>query len=193
MTSPENLSGKRYSGFPLNPKVIEQDEDRGSAQLVASEVLPKSDTRTWEILKSMGIKLGKDVPGDPIFVYAELPEGWSKKRSEKDSRGSYIVDSEGRNRASIFYKAASYDRFASISPISRYSIQLDYDRCETENEAIYRIEDYTGVIHEMDPVKLPDKKTNGVLRIEERDKAQCIAITWMDENYPDWNNHIAYW
>ncbi len=192
MTSPENLSGKKYSGFPLNPKVIEKDEDRGSAQLVASEVLPKSDTKTWEILKSMGIKLGENVPGDPLFVYAELPEGWSKKRSEGDSRGSYIVDSEGRTRAIMFYKAASYDRFASISPIRRYGIQLDYGRCESKNEAIYIVEDYTGIVHEMEIIELPDK-IHVRLWFDARDKAKALAIDWMNENYPDWNSHIAYW
>lgn len=94
---------------------VEELEWAGQRQLLASSVIP---TRmygcTEQDLAALGVELGEVVEGDPLFRYASLPQGWSR-RPEKDSRCSYLVDEHGRDRASIFYKAAPYDRSASMT------------------------------------------------------------------------------
>ena len=43
-----------------------------------------------------------------------LPEGW-KREASYHPMWSHIVDGAGKQRVSIFYKAASYDRKAHMS------------------------------------------------------------------------------
>jgi len=64
----------------------------------------------------MGIVFGEKV--DDLFTSVTLPEGWHKEATEH-AMWSKLIDDQGRERASIFYKAAFYDRsaFMSITPI----------------------------------------------------------------------------
>lgn len=98
------------------PDMIEQQEKDGQAQLVASELLPADhgDDAPWVAL---GFTFGEPVKGDPLFVHATLPEGWQKQATDH-SMGSVIVDTLGRERVSIFYKAAWYDRSANMHLVS---------------------------------------------------------------------------
>lgn len=91
---------------------IESQEARGQQELVNAEVLPAQGD--WEALEAIGIKKGRSVDDDPLFVEATLPEGWKKKATEH-SMWSMVVDETGKERASIFYKAAFYDRAAFIN------------------------------------------------------------------------------
>jgi len=89
---------------------IEAQERQGQAELVRSQVLP-ADVRGKDILEAAGVVFGDAVPGDPLFVNATLPEGWKKVATDHDM-WSKLVDADGVERASIFYKAAFYDRDA---------------------------------------------------------------------------------
>jgi hypothetical protein len=91
---------------------IERQEAAGQRQLVSSELLPADhgDDAPW---LALGFTFGEPVPGDPLFVKATLPSGW-EKRATDHSMGSVVVDTLGRERVSIFYKAAYYDRRASM-------------------------------------------------------------------------------
>lgn len=92
-------------------------EAQGQSQLVASSVLPsKMDSRTRKALEDAGVKFGELVDGDSLFIYAELPEGWRKEGTDH-SMYSDLLDEKGRKRASIFYKAAFYDRSAHMYAI----------------------------------------------------------------------------
>ena len=196
---PENTSGIGARDLLLEaavvgtPQAIEAQETRDSAQLVNSDVLPKGDERDRAAMESVGIKLGKDVPGDPLFIYAELPEGWEKRRGEAgdDPRGSYLYDDQGRKRAIIFYKAASYDRYASIAIMRRYRVEQDYDAANDDNLAIYTIADYTGTVHAMDAVTLPTERNRE--RYEVDSEARDAARKWLSDNYPDCDSPAAYW
>jgi hypothetical protein len=86
-------------------------EAAGQRQFVNSTEMPKSGP--WDQLEALGFIRGDDVPGDDLFVTAELPAGWSKQATEH-SMGSIIVDDRGIERVSIFYKAAFYDRRADF-------------------------------------------------------------------------------
>lgn len=91
---------------------IANQERQGQRQIVASELLPADhgDDAPW---LALGFTFGEPVPGDTLFVNATLPDGW-EKRATDHSMGSVIVDTLGRERVSVFYKAAWYDRKADM-------------------------------------------------------------------------------
>lgn len=95
------------------PGGIEAQEAEGQSKFVMSDCLPKEMLRgtTREKLENLGIKFGADV--DDIFVSCTLPKGWSKKATDH-SMWSKLIDDKGKVIASIFYKAAFYDRSAHI-------------------------------------------------------------------------------
>ena len=82
----------------------------------------------------MGIKIIEDK--DDLFMEVELPTGWSLKRTDH-SMWSNLIDNKGRERASIFYKAAFYDRDAFINFNRRFHISSekhDYDEEQFEQQ-----------------------------------------------------------
>lgn len=97
---------------------IEGQERAGQHQVVNSDRLPSNhgDDAPW---LALGFTFGDPDPADPLFTPATLPEGW-KRQATDHSMGSAIVDSLGRERVSIFYKAAFYDRSANMHLISLY-------------------------------------------------------------------------
>ena len=97
--------------------VIGAQERAGQAQLVHSDRLPTELHSKREDFEAVGFTFGDPDPGDPLFMPATLPEGWRKEGSDHDM-WSYIVDQYGRRRASIFYKAAFYDRSAHVGLVT---------------------------------------------------------------------------
>lgn len=94
------------------PEGIEAQEAQGQKDFVANNTLPiQCNFCTRKQLEEMGIVFGE--PVDDLFVEVQLPEGW-KKVPTGHSMWSDLVDAEGNKRASIFYKAAFYDRDAFI-------------------------------------------------------------------------------
>jgi len=93
---------------------IEDMEAAGQRELIFSNVLPVDTSRdTIEDFEALGFKFGDVVEDDPIFRYAELPEGWERGPGG-NSYWTVIVDTEGVERVGIFYKAAFYDRHAHM-------------------------------------------------------------------------------
>lgn len=96
------------------PGAIEASEARGQRELVASTQLPVEMSREDRAkLEAAGVKLGKPLPDDGLFCNAELPKGWRLQPTDH-SMWSKLIDAEGNERASIFYKAAFYDRRAFL-------------------------------------------------------------------------------
>lgn len=99
---------------------IERQEAAGQASFVSSDVLPARGPSNRPVLEedaliaALGIEWGELLPDDPLFRYAKLPPGWSKRPTEH-SMWSEIVDEHGVVRADVFYKAAFYDRKAFLS------------------------------------------------------------------------------
>lgn len=94
------------------PGGIEAQEKAGQSNFVNSQTLPIPDGETRARLEAMGVQFGD--PVDDIFVNATLPAGWQKIASDH-SMWSSLVDAQGKKVASIFYKAAFYDRRADIT------------------------------------------------------------------------------
>lgn len=158
------------------PGGIEASEARGQAELVRSSVLPAEMGDQRAAFEALGFKFGAPVDGDPLFIHAELPPGWSKAPSDHDM-WSYILDAKGRRRASVFYKAAFYDRSARMSLARRYDIGGVYpDGARGERTAVVVTDFATG----------ERIWTGGP---ESWDEAQ----RWLDANRPDHRDVVASW
>ncbi|MEV0586352.1 hypothetical protein [Nonomuraea sp. NPDC050310] len=94
---------------------VEDLEAIGMSQLLACDVIPARlvGIDEWG-LAGLGFELGDLVDGDPLFRYACLPEGWTRKPSDGPRTG-YLVDERGQRRAVLWYKAAPYDRRATLT------------------------------------------------------------------------------
>lgn len=95
-----------------NQRAIEAQEARGQKELVESQHLPTHGLH--EVARVLGIKVIDRVDGDDMFSRVELPEGWKVEPVPDHSMWSRLVDSNGVERAAVFYKAAFYDRRAFI-------------------------------------------------------------------------------
>jgi hypothetical protein len=107
--------------------IVRQERD-GQQQLVHSDRLPAKmgDQSAYEAL---GFTFGPVDESDPLFRPATIPDGW-EKRATDHSMGSVIVDPLGRERITIFYKAAFYDRSAHMTLIGLHwyvTKHVEYD------------------------------------------------------------------
>lgn len=192
-----------------NPRAIEVQEAAGQKQLVESDVLPtkmgwNNDGTTKAALESYGIKFLGVVDGDPLFQNVVLPPGW-KKVATDHSMHSSLVDDKGRERAGIFYKAAFYDRKASLSLTRRFSVARDYER---KDACIIMVKDCGAVIHALDPLPLVNPTFPGhdaSIRAKEEyrtlylkdadacDKHLKAGEAWLGAKYPEWRDASKYW
>lgn len=100
--------------------VIEAQERAGQSQLVHSDSMPTKLTTPRQDFEVLGFTFGDPDPADPLFMPATLPDGWKREGSDH-AMWPYIADQLGRRRASVFYKAAFYDRHARASLDSVYT------------------------------------------------------------------------
>lgn len=105
---------------------IEGQEKQGQNQLVRSSQLPskmslKNDPKPF--YEKLGIKVLNPSQGDELFLNVILPDGWKLKPTDH-SMWNELIDHKRRVRATIFYKAAFYDRDAFISFERRYSFNV---------------------------------------------------------------------
>lgn len=104
-------------GRPTGAAILRQEAE-GGEQLLHSDLIPVAGCDD-DALTELGFDLGDVVDGDPLFLHATLPAGWTRQPSE-DPRLIYLADELGRRRYGITYKAAFYDRKASM-----YRIEAD--------------------------------------------------------------------
>jgi hypothetical protein len=191
-----NMEGKSPSA------AIEAQEARGQAELAAAATTGNAQLPTrspWDELEKAGVKRLGPVDGDDLFQRAELPAGWSIKRTDH-SMWSHLLDDKGRKRASIFYKAAFYDRRATLSLDTRFKIE-SYEHPDYEKIAMSTVKDGDKVVFTSDRIELRDDKDRYGYRDKEtgeetpskRDAAQKQCEAWLGEHYPDWRSTSAYW
>lgn len=175
--------------------MIDRMISQGQTELVNTSILPTDGLggKEAELWKKIGVLLGNKVAGDPMFMNVTLPSGWSK-RSTDHSMWTDLIDDKGRKRASIFYKAAFYDRSARISIARRFSISRDYDR---KDVILMRVKDGDVVRFTGNEYSLLDEK--GVyISYDQQDVAEKFAIdeccTWLvDNRFPNYGDPTAYW
>jgi len=114
---------------------IEDMERRGGQEMLqATHTLP-TDGSDHPDVQALPIRWGEVLEADPIFREAWLPDGWTRVDGEHQyGYWTYLHDETGRERARVFYKAAYYDRKATIYA-TRYCGECDHyahlDACET--------------------------------------------------------------
>lgn len=170
----ENLGKAGHNKFP-------------KYHLMAKEMLP--DRTSWE-------KLGfsfMDMMGDTVLCKALMPKGW-RIEATNHSMWSNIYDDKDNLRGEMFYKDSSRDREAHMSLIRRYAIHKEYideDRTTCEIYFGNPIEK----IFVAGTVSIPSNSTREErwAKYNEEDKLMNIVKVFADENYPGWENVLAYW
>lgn len=165
--------------------ILEQESD-GQSSFVNSDTLPTDiygDGKS--ALEKAGVKFLGIVEGDEIFQYVELPDGWQKEKTGH-SMHSQLLDDKGRERATIFYKAAIYDRSAHLSISRRYSYCADYKKEDTHDVIEAIATDCGKEIYRTPPVTSDDHDYP-------RDVARQNAEDWLREHFPDFEEASVYW
>lgn len=98
-----HIAGARSAGSSAD--YITDMEAAGRQQLAESDLLPARGD--WTALEQLGFVNRGPVPDDPIFVHADIPAGWRRE-------GLKIVDERGLARVEMAYKAAFYERGATV-------------------------------------------------------------------------------
>lgn len=199
--------------FGGNPTAIETQEKEGQNQLKVSQQLPRKISLyrgepSTNVYKKLGfIEINNDVDDD-LFVSLQFPCGWEIISTEH-SMWSKLIDNLGRERASIFYKAAFYDRDAHISFNTRYrASRIDDTNAPPRTDTYERIEKTNtyGVVFDQSDIIFETKKDIFDLKHDEtnhrkwwntydqfqKDKTnECI--NWLNEKYPKWESIYEYW
>lgn len=170
-------------------KAVEAQEARGARQLHGATVLPTSGTEDAELWVKLGFKLGEPFPDDPLFRPAEFPAGWriTNNPENPDPRGMQLVDNRGRRRAYVFYKAAYYDRKASIRLVTRYEVcHRRYDPRSLSTEVL---DNASGAAI---PLEDPPRQENEQDWEYDR-RIRTAAEATLIGRYPLWRDPAAYW
>ncbi len=168
---------------------IERQEAQGQTEICAATDLPTEGSE-HPAFAAMGIVFEKPHDDDSLFRPARLPTGWRIIPTDH-SMWSHLLDANGCRRASIFYKAAFYDRRAFIRPDTRYGTTGEVDAKEW---IFYDV---------IDQAVLIEGKPATLFRIEHTSRTSegtpdwiapwDLAAAWLDEHFPDWNDPCNYW
>lgn len=186
-------------------EAIERQEAGGQSSFVGSDTLPTDmePLETKSVLERLGVRFLGEVPDDSIFQYVELPAGW-KKVLTAEPRLSMLVNADGRERARIFYKAAFYDRRATLLLETRYTYRDILNRSAFDGTLLNDTEPIVALVtdgcgegvgeerilwtsEEFDP---PQERLE---RFRAWHVARKQAEAWLDENFPQWRDPLAYW
>lgn len=173
-----------------NPTAIEKQESEGQEEMVNSMQLPiKCNnidmSNATGFYQEIGIKIFSVSESDNLFVDVILPEGW-KKIVTDHSMWSDLVDNKWRKRASIFYKAAFYDRDAFINIFPRYKVSNLFVSDNYEDGNYYAVIDNSN-----NEILF---KTAMVYKDCSNDKILASsAKQWLQDHFPLWKNLSDYW
>lgn len=179
------------------PGGIEAQEAQGQQAMVTSSILPLD--APWDDMVQIGIERGQ--PVDELFVSCALPAGWRRIATEH-SMWSDIVDDKGRKRASIFYKAAFYDRRAYMSLECRYTVSVEpvlgwAAKDYRSGGWVALVKDAGTVIWASSAIE-PEPDYNADRDVwhnwlDRKDALADAASNWLIQNYSDYKNPTAYW
>lgn len=169
---------------------IEMQERQGQQELVASSVLPADSISRdgWEILERWGVHVLGAVDGDPMFRRVLLPEGWRVKATDH-AMWTKLRDERDRERASIFYKAAFYDRSAHFTLEHAVKVGREWGAgpysyfVKVAGEEVFR-------------GPTIEEKVEGETHREREDRdraARAPADAFVAEHYPNHEDFTAYW
>lgn len=160
------------------PGGIERQERGGQEALVRSTLMPKEMRPDRRAFEAVGFVFGEDA--DELFLKATLPTGWRREASDHAMHSS-ILDDKGRQRVSVFYKAAFYDGRADAGLVCRYRASYTSGDDST-TAAVY---DGETIIFETEAVEKYDLPAEKALLAK--------AVAWLAERYPDAANPLYGW
>lgn len=170
---------------------IRRQEADGQRSFTTSDTLPtdmsENDRR---VLEQAGVVFGSQVSGDEMFTYVTLPTGW-KKVATSHSMWSDLVDDKGRKRASMFYKAAFYDRRAHLTTCRRFSTGIDYDRSDT-GVIVKFVFDGDAKVFTTKEYPYTGEPYSDDYWLQDR-AATDEVNAWLKEHFPNWEDASAYW
>jgi hypothetical protein len=142
------------------------------------------------VYEKLGIKVLEST--DSLFVTVEMPEGW-KVTATDHSMWNKLLDDKGRERGSIFYKAAFYDRDAFFNLGKRFGIDAYYPMDKDGNSVEYGKHTHfaTAATDCGKPIHTVGVREEG--NYDLADTHRAAAKEWLDKNYPDCENPFAYW
>jgi hypothetical protein len=177
------------------PGGIERQEAQGQRDLVESELVPLDmGQNTREQFEALGFRFGEQV--DDLFLKAELPQGWRKVATEH-AMHSKIVDGQGRERVSIFYKAAFYDRHAHMWLVPFYHVYASPVGGYSDDWVADRQKQWEGTVRGGEVVAF---RTEARLlgddvykQIQTKHELCDICYDWLRAHAPEYENPLAYW
>lgn len=165
---------------------IEHQEKVGQQQLANSREFPVRinsgcSLPIEDVLARMGITFLRKVDGDNLFCEVVLPQKWHLKPTDH-SMWSKLVDDKERSRASIFYKAAFYDRDAFVNLEARFSIKSHFHMPDEEKY----LAPVTKTVYEMVEEDFYDQRTSGFIGHYKRPRRRVAKqITERPRKYAD--------
>ena len=185
------VASQGFQGSPESGNAIRKQEADGQRSFTTSDTLP---TRMGEddrkVLEQAGVVFGGQVSGDEMFTYVTLPTGW-KKIATSHSMWSDLVDDKGRKRASMFYKAAFYDRSAHLTTCRRFSTGIDYERSDT-GVIVKFVFDGDAKVFTTKEYPYTGEPYSDDYWLQDR-AATDEVNAWLKEYFPNWEDTSAYW
>ncbi len=182
-------------GLTIGGAILELDQRDGQSQLVSSQAqLPSSmDDDSRKILEKFGVQFAPGSVTTPhtslgtrpkeLFVKVTLPKGWHIQATDS-GYWSDLVDDKGRNRASIFYKSAFYDRDAFLHLVRRFSVEVRHLALDFNDRSVRAlVRDGTKVVH----------VTRVFEGLESNNEARQAAAEWLGIHWPKRDAFDAYW
>lgn len=186
VTNTSKTSDMTLLAMAMFPGGIEAMEAHGQSELVNSEVLPTIGLfRLRQMIEDAGGKIGSMVEGDDMFTEVTLPEGWKKKGTDHDM-WSELFDDKGHKRASMFYKAAFYDRSAHISGNPRFRVITD----SSHGQVMSRVHDEMGLVQFSTGTRTLQKGEKEYKLYEEMEE---MTKYWLNDHFPEWQCFQSYW
>lgn len=172
--------------------VIEGMEAEGQQELVRANgaSLPVEGS-THPCFAKMGIVFGESLDG--VFREAAVPPGWTIRARSDHAMWSDLLDAKGRKRASIFYKAAFYDRRATMHPCTRYTTEVEYQGefgKAGESHRGYVLDNATGT--ELFSTKTLRREGDDRTFLKTEDLRKETEA-WIVEHFPEYRDPAAYW
>jgi len=130
MEKVKNTSKEILGSWPNIPSngILKQEKE-GQKSFINSTTLPtqlggfsQDQFSVKKQLETFGVIFKGPVPDDELFQYVILPAGWKKVETDH-SMWSKLLNEKGKEIASIFYKAAFYDRDAFLSLIFEKKVE----------------------------------------------------------------------
>ena len=148
---------------------------------------------TEEVLVAWGFRLGKPFKDDKMFRPAALPPGW-RKSGTGHTMWTHVYDEYDRERLSLFYKSAFYDRDAFLNLVPRFKTYADIPAYREKTVDIPRDQMETFGVVTDGGEEIFRSEAFSYATYEGSEKAEAAAKAWAEENLPEgWNDLVKGW